>query len=322
MKEIFKEVEKIYSSKHLLVVGDVMLDKYIWGTTDRISPEAPVPVVHIENVDYHAGGAANVARNISGLGGRVSLVGLIGNDSTGSTLKTILAADDLSDHYLVSDPRRITTVKTRIIAQGQHVVRLDDEDDALASADTTAALKEIMTPLLGEVDGILLQDYNKGVLSAELISWVIARANEGFTPVYVDPKKHYFSSYQGARLFKPNYAEYLSVIRTGADLETAGEAYRKENEFDVLLITRGADGMSLFQDGNYIRIPTRARSVHDVSGAGDTVIAAFALNDVCGLEPTDSAMLANLAAGKVCEAVGVVPVTSHSLMEIVDHYQE
>ena len=322
MKEIFKEVEKIYSSKHLLVVGDVMLDKYIWGTTDRISPEAPVPVVHIENVNYHAGRAANVARNISGLGGRVSLVGLIGNDSTGSTLKTILAADDLSDHYLVSDPRRITTVKTRIIAQGQHVVRLDDEDDALASADTTAAIKEIMTPLLGEVDGILLQDYNKGVLSAELISWVIARANEGCTPVYVDPKKHHFSSYQGARLFKPNYTEYLSVIRTGVDLETAGEAYRKENEFEVLLITRGADGMFLFQDGNYIRIPTRARSVHDVSGAGDTVIAAFALNDVCGLEPTDSAMLANLAAGKVCEAIGVVPVTSHSLMEIVDHYQE
>ncbi|MEC7730780.1 MAG: PfkB family carbohydrate kinase [Candidatus Neomarinimicrobiota bacterium] len=322
MKEIFKEVEKIYSSKHLLVVGDVMLDKYIWGTTDRISPEAPVPVVHIENVDYHAGGAANVARNISGLGGRVSLVGLIGNDSTGSTLKTILAADDLSDHYLVSDPRRITTVKTRIIAQGQHVVRLDDEDDALASADTTAAIKEIMTPLLGEVDGILLQDYNKGVLSAELISWIIARANEDCTPVYVDPKKHHFSSYQGARLFKPNYTEYLSVIRTGVDLETAGEAYRKENEFEVLLITRGADGMSLFQDGNYIRISTRARSVHDVSGAGDTVIATFALNDVCGLEPTDSAMLANLAAGKVCEAVGVVPVTSHSLMEIVDHYQE
>ena len=322
MKEIFKEVEKIYSSKHLLGVGDVMLDKYIWGTTDRISPEAPVPVVHIENVDYHAGGAANVARNISGLGCRVSLVGLIGNDSTGSTLKTILAADDLSDHYLVSDPRRITTVKTRIIAQGQHVVRLDDEDDALASAGTIAAIKEIMTPLLGEVDGILLQDYNKGVLSAELISWVIARANEGCTPVYVDPKKHHFSSYQGARLFKPNYTEYLSVIRTGVDLETAGEAYRNENEFEVLLITRGADGMFLFQDGNYIRIPTRARSVHDVSGAGDTVIAAFALNDVCGLEPTDSAMLANLAAGKVCEAVGVVPVTSHSLMEIVDYYQE
>ena len=322
MKDIFKEVEKIYSSKHLLVVGDVMLDKYIWGTTDRISPEAPVPVVHIKNVDYHAGGAANVARNISGLGGRVSLVGLIGNDPTGSTLKTILAADDLSDHYLVSDPRRITTVKTRIIAQGQHVVRLDDEDNAMASVDTTAALKEIMTPLLGEVDGILLQDYNKGVLSAELISWVIARANENFIPVYVDPKNNHFSSYRGARLFKPNYAEYLSVTRTGADLETAGEAYRKENEFEVLLITRGADGMSLFHNGNYIRIPTRARSVHDVSGAGDTVIAAFALNDVCGLEPTNSAMLANLAAGKVCEAVGVVPVTSHSLMEIVDHYQE
>ena len=321
MKEKYIEIKKIYSSKHLMVVGDVMLDKYIWGTIDRISPEAPVPVVHVEKVDYHAGGAANVARNISGLGGRVSLVGLIGEGPNGSNLKTILAEDNLSNHYLVSDPNRITTVKTRIIAQGQHVARLDDEVKRVADKETTTALKIIMTPLFEKVDGILFQDYNKGVLSVELISWVMDRAKEKSIPVYVDPKKHHFSCYQGARLFKPNYAEYLSIKNIEGDLKIDGEIYRKESDFELLLITCGADGMVLLFDKNYIRIPTRARAVHDVSGAGDTVIATFALNDVCGLEPVDSAMLANLAAGKVCEEVGVFPITRETLMEIIDQYQ-
>ena len=321
MKEKFIEIKKIYSSKHLMVVGDVMLDKYIWGTIDRISPEAPVPVVNVEKVDYHAGGAANVARNISGLGGRVSLVGLIGEGPNGSNLKTILAEDNLSNHYLVSDPNRITTVKTRIIAQGQHVARIDDEVIRVADKETTTALKIVITPLFEKVDGILFQDYNKGVLSVELISWVMDRAKEKSIPVYVDPKKHHFSCYRGARLFKPNYAEYLSIKNIEGDLKIDGEIYRKENDFELLLITCGADGMVLLFDKNYIRIPTQARAVHDVSGAGDTVIATFALNDVCGLEPADSAMLANLAAGKVCEAVGVVPITSDTLMVIVDQYQ-
>ena len=135
------------------------------------------------------------------------------------------------------------------------------------------------------------------------------------------PKKRDFSCYRGARLFKPNYTEYLSINNIEEDLKIDGEIYRKENDFELLLITCGADGMVLFFDENYIRIPTRARAIHDVSGAGDTVIATFALNDVCGLEPVDSAMLANLGAGKVCEAVGGVPITKETLMEIVDQYQ-
>ena len=319
MLKLFQEVEKKYPSKHLLVIGDVMLDKYIWGDIERISPEAPVPVVHIDNVEYHAGGAANVARNISGLGGKVSLVSLIGEGSSSTTLKTILSKDNLSQQFLLSDPSRITTVKTRIIAQGQHMIRLDDEKFVLSDGRIIMALKEYILPLLQDIDGILLEDYNKGVLSPELISWIMKEAKKKSIPVYVDPKYLHFSYYRGARFFKPNYSEYVSFIDHKNNLKTNGEVFRNEHDFEVLLITKGADGMDLFYDENYIQIPTRARSVHDVSGAGDTVIATFSLNDLCGLEPTDSAMLANLAAGKVCESVGVVPITRKSLMEILEH---
>ena len=177
MLKLFQEVEKKYPSKHLLVIGDVMLDKYIWGDIERISPEAPVPVVHIDNVEYHAGGAANVARNISGLGGKVSLVSLIGEGSSSTTLKTILSKDNLSQQFLLSDPSRITTVKTRIIAQGQHMIRLDDEKFVLSDGRIIMALKEYILPLLQDIDGILLEDYNKGVLSPELISWIMKEKN-------------------------------------------------------------------------------------------------------------------------------------------------
>ncbi|MBH09422.1 MAG: D-glycero-beta-D-manno-heptose-7-phosphate kinase [Candidatus Marinimicrobia bacterium] len=321
MKEKFRELEKIYNSKHLMVVGDVMLDKYIWGAINRISPEAPVPIVDIEKIELHAGGAANVARNISGLGGKVSLVGLIGNDASGNNLKSLLKEDNYSHHFLINDPNRKTTVKTRIIAHNQHVVRLDDESNTILTDNILISLKRVIEALFDKVDGIIIQDYDKGLISPDFISWIMVEAKKSYIPVYVDPKKKYFSCYKGARLFKPNYEEYLSDRSIEIDLQTDAEMYRVDNEYEILLITLGADGMILFTDKNYYRIPTQARAVHDVSGAGDTVIATFALNDVCGIDPNESAILANLAAGKVCEAVGVVPITQKSLKEITEHYQ-
>ena len=311
-----------FTDKHILVIGDVMLDKYILGSVDRISPEAPVPVVHIEKTDHHSGGAANVARNIHGLGGKVTLIGLVGMDDSGKQLKTILSEDEGISCQLLTEVQRETIVKTRIIAQGQQVVRLDKENVTAPSHDTIESLKQAISNSLDDMDGVILQDYNKGLFTKGLIQWIMDQTREKSLPVYVDPKKHHFSFYSGARLFKPNLSEFFTGIDDETDLEKAGESFRSQHGFDLLMVTQGEKGMSLFSKDKFYQIDTKARAIHDVSGAGDTVIATFALSDVCGSPPNDSAWLANLAAGRVCEEVGVVPIDTNSLMEIVNHHHD
>ncbi|MEC9376723.1 MAG: PfkB family carbohydrate kinase [Candidatus Neomarinimicrobiota bacterium] len=322
MKVNLPEILEQYSNKRLLVIGDVMLDKYVWGTVDRISPEAPVPVVNVKNTNHHPGGAANVARNIHGLGGKVTLIGLVGEDDSGSMLKSIISLDDDICSELLSETGRETTVKTRIIAQGQQVVRLDRENIFEPKESTIEAMKDVISKSLAETDGVILQDYDKGVFTGELIEWLMERCSSKSVPVYVDPKSRHFLKFSGARLFKPNYGEFISKSNMDDDFSEAGLAFRNEYGFEVLLVTQGERGMSLFVGNKQIQIPTKARAVHDVSGAGDTVIATFALNDVCGLNPEESALLANLAAGRVCEEPGVVPITAESLAEIFAHHHD
>ncbi len=309
-----------FTDKHILVIGDVMLDKYIWGSVHRISPEAPVPVVHVERTNHHSGGAANVARNICGLGGNVTLIGLTGTDDSGKLLKSILAEDEGISCQLLSEDGRQTTVKTRIMAQGQQVVRLDRENNSTPIPATVEALKQVISNSLDTSDGVILQDYNKGVFTIDLIQWIMDQSRGKSIPVYVDPKKRHFSTFAGARLFKPNLSEFFSSVDDETDFETAGEFFRSKNGFELLLITLGEKGMSLFSEDELFQIATKAREVHDVSGAGDTVIATFALSDVCGSDPGESARLSNLAAGRVCEEVGVIPIDKDSLMEIVNHH--
>ena len=309
-----------FSKKHILVIGDVMLDKYIWGSVDRISPEAPVPVVKVEKTDYHAGGAANVAENIHGLGGEVTLIGLIGDDPYGETLHSMLKKDNRYSFQSLIETNHQTTVKTRVMAQGQQVMRMDDEITDHPSSEITDALKVSITKSLKVVDGIILQDYEKGIFSKEMIQWIMIEANQNSIPVYVDPKENNYSAYSGARLFKPNLSEFYKNVDSSSAFDPAAKSLRSDNQYEILLVTLGSDGMALFYDKEKMKIPTQARSVHDVSGAGDTVIATFVLCDLCGLEPSESAWLANIAAGRVCEEVGVVPVNTNTLVEIVNHH--
>ena len=311
-----------FPEKNILVVGDVMLDKYIWGSVERISPEAPVPVVNVERTNYHSGGAANVARNIHGLGGNVTLIGLSGNDESGKLLKSILSEDEGITCSLLTEAGRQTTVKTRIMAQGQQVVRLDRESDFTPSLETIQAIQTEIAKTLDSVDGIILTDYGKGVLTGEMITWIMDQAVSKSIPVYVDPKKNHFDLFKGARLFKPNFSEFSTMMNQDLIFEESGELFRKTNGYEILMVTQGEKGMTLFSDNQHFQITTQAREVHDVSGAGDTVISTFALSDICGNSPSDSAWLANMAAGRVCEDVGVVPISAESLLEIINHHHD
>ena len=311
-----------FSKKHILVIGDVMLDKYVWGSVDRMSPEAPVPVVKVEKTDCHAGGAANVAENIHGLGGEVTLIGLIGDDPDGENLQSILKKDNRYSFQCLIEDNHQTTVKTRVMAQGQQVVRMDDEIIDHPSSEITEALKASITKSMTAVDGIILQDYEKGIFSKETIQWIMNEANQNSIPVYVDPKETNYSAYSGARLFKPNLSEFYKNVESPSAFESAAKSLRSDNQYEILLVTLGSDGMALFYNKEKKKIPTQPRSVHDVSGAGDTVIATFAMCDLCGVEPSESAWLANIAAGRVCEEVGVVPVNTNTLVEIVHHHRD
>ena len=307
-----------FTQKHILVIGDVMLDEYIWGKVNRVSPEAPVPVVKLDNIDYHAGGAANVGENVFSLGCEVTMVGLIGNDNNGERLKNILNKEDRFNLRLVKQTGRPTTVKTRIMAQGQQVMRVDNETEEPPPTDILEELQSAVDSVIDNVDGVILQDYGKGLFSKEMILWVMERAKKASLPVYVDPKYHNYSCYSGARLLKPNSSEFWNNVEENPSLEEAASSLKVDNDYSILLVTRGAEGMSIFYNDIKEHIPTTARSVHDVSGAGDTVISTFAICDICGADPLESAWVANYAAGKVCEQAGVVPIKIDDLIDIVN----
>ena len=307
-----------FTQKHILVIGDVMLDEYIWGKVNRVSPEAPVPVVKLDNIDYHAGGAANVGENVFSLGCEVTMVGLIGNDNNGERLKNILNKEDRFNLRLVKQTGRPTTVKTRIMAQGQQVMRVDNETEEPPATDILEELQSTIDSVINDVDGVILQDYGKGLFSKEMILWVMERAKKSSLPVYVDPKDHNYSCYSGAKLLKPNSSEFWNNVEENPSLEEAAFSLKVDNDYSILLVTRGAEGMSIFYNDIKEHIPTTARSVHDVSGAGDTVISTFAICDICGADPLESAWVANYAAGKVCEQAGVVPIKIDDLIDIVN----
>ncbi len=297
-----------------------MLDTYLWGYADRISPEAPVPVVKVSKIEHNPGGAANVALNLASLGCQVSVIGLIGPDAEGKILTGLLDQKNIVCTNLVESENRPTTVKSRIIAHNQQVVRADREVNSDLSEASNEALTESVKSNLKDVDAVVLEDYNKGVLNSVSIRKLIEMANQAGKPIYVDPKKANFNSYKKIRLFKPNLFEFRNAYAENESLEAAGFKLKNELNAEILMITRGADGVSLFVGSDYHHIPTKARQVHDVSGAGDTVIATFTMSDLCGATPEESVTLSNFAAGRVCEEVGVVPITIEMLNEMLDHH--
>ncbi len=317
--EKFQELADQFSQKHILVVGDLMLDSYMWGKANRISQEAPVPVVSIDYITHNPGGAANVAWNLSSLSAKVSMAGVVGEDIQGEQLLNIISEKGIKINGIVKDKNRDTTVKTRVIAQGQQVVRTDMESLESVSEDSTQSIQNYISSIISQVDGIILADYNKGLLSKDLIQSILFSASNQNIPVYVDPKLDQFFEYKNIRLFKPNAVEFKKSMGQGIRSKTAEDLRRKLNS-DHVLITEGAGGMFLITDEGDFRIPTKARAVHDVSGAGDTVISVYTLADLAGANPEEAATIANLAAGRVCEEVGVVPINMEMLKEIFDHH--
>ena len=315
-------ISKDYTKKNILVIGDIILDAYEFGKVDRISQEAPVPIVAIDRKSHKPGGAANVALNLSGLGVNVELIGIAGDDSNHDELQGCFKHIDNISLHLVKDKSRPTSVKTRIIADGKQVARLDEEDTNDINSELEQELKNIFDLKFANADGIIIEDYNKGTLTKDVISYVKNVAAKQNIPVYVDPKQNNYDAYKGVRLFKPNLIEFNAIVRDKkfGELPESGFSFKKYINCEILLLTLGADGMSLYHNDNLDQIPTKARKVYDVSGAGDTVIATFAINDICGVEPLQSSFIANLAAGRVCEEIGVFPITVDSLKEIFTYH--
>lgn len=305
------------------VLGDLMLDRFVWGVVSRISPEAPVPVVEIEREGFHLGGAANVARNLASLGARPLLFGVVGDDEAASQLRGALRERGLSDEAVISEPGRRTTVKTRIIAHSQQVVRADWEStDDIAGEVETKALETVET-LISESRAVVLSDYAKGALTPAVIERSIALARAREIPVLVDPKLRRYRLYRGVTLVTPNQAEAAHftglVVHTDDDVQAAAESILRDLQCEGVLVTRGEQGMSLFEAGRPpVHIPTFAREVFDVTGAGDTVIAAAALALGVGASLPQAAELANRAAGIVVGKLGTAVVEPEELLSSGD----
>ena len=314
ISELFTAFEK----QKIIVIGDLMLDSYFWGTVSRISPEAPVPVVELSEETYQFGGAANVANNIMSLGAEVIPVGIVGADPNGKKLKKTFSEQGFATEGIVTLADRPTTTKTRVIADGQHVVRTDKEVTDYISAVDQKKIIRIVEHHFSGATAVVLEDYNKGLLTPELIKATISMAHKKGIKILVDPKFLNFFSYAGVTLFKPNRkeaGERLGMpIKSREEIKRCGRELRKRLDCRGVLLTLGEQGMALFEgDGNYSSIPTQAREVHDVSGAGDTVIATMAV--VLSAQGTmkEAAAIANTAAGIVCGEVGVVPIQKQQL---------
>lgn len=316
----FHALAEQFSQKHILVMGDLMLDSYMWGQANRISPEAPVPVVSVKEVTHNPGGAANVGWNIASLSANVNMAGVVGNDSHGEQLLKLMSERGMNVESVVRDTNRPTTVKTRVIANSQQVVRTDFESLDELSNESLEAVQASVLKNIKDVDAIILADYNKGLFSEKMIGSILSIANENNVPVYVDPKHDHFYLFKGVRLFKPNADEFDQAMNS-ANIEDGGRALQKILGVEFVLVTLGASGMLLTTADESIRISTKALAVHDVSGAGDTVISVFTLADLARATPEEAATMANLAAGRVCEEVGVVPIDLEMLTEMLNNHR-
>jgi D-beta-D-heptose 7-phosphate kinase/D-beta-D-heptose 1-phosphate adenosyltransferase len=302
------------------VVGDVMLDRFVWGRVTRISPEAPVPVVTIEREDHHLGGAANVASNLASLGASPLLVGVVGEDEAGGALRRALSERGLPSEALISDPSRRTTVKTRIIAHSQQVVRADWESTEDVEGEVEERTLSMVDEVVGKSRAVVLSDYSKGTLTPKVIERAITASRSRGVPILVDPKVHRYRLYRGVTLVTPNAneaARFTGIdVRSEGDLEIAAGRILDELDCEAVLITRGEQGMSLYQrERPALHIATAAREVFDVTGAGDTVIAAAALALACGESLPRAAELSNRAAGIVVGKLGTASVTPEELLE-------
>ena len=322
-----KEIVGSFADLQILVIGDCMLDEYLWGSVSRISPEAPVPVVDVQEESVTLGGAANVASNVTTLGGTARLVGVIGDDAGGGSFLERMERRGIRLEGIVESKLRPTTVKTRIVAHSQHVVRADREARTPLEASEAAWVQDTALRLLETSHALIVSDYGKGVVSQALLGVLIPAAREAGCPVAVDPKMTEFRSYRGATVITPNKKEAGEaagrLILDEESLQEVGWALVKDLDLGALLITRGEEGMSLFEaGGGSVHLPTRAREVYDVTGAGDTVISALVLSLAAGASMVEAAEIANHAARIAVGQVGTTSVTQQALLqsfETVEH---
>jgi len=329
MKSIIKHKRAVailnnFKKASVLVIGDLVMDHFVWGKVRRISPEAPVPVVEVSSESFMLGGAANVVNNIHSLGGKVLVCGVVGRDEMGKKLIHELRLKGISSDGVIVEDGRPTSVKTRVIAHSQQVVRFDREKKEKVHLDTVKTIMDYVSEKINSFDSIIISDYAKGVISEELVEEVIALAKKKDKPIAVDPKVSHFDFYKYATIVTPNNDEASMAsgieIENEAGLLRAGEVLLNKLGSDAVLITRGEHGMSLFENnGEITHIPTVAKEVYDVSGAGDTVIGTVALSMASGASLKEAAVISNFAAGIVVGKIGTATVTPKELKDAVDN---
>jgi D-glycero-beta-D-manno-heptose-7-phosphate kinase len=316
------KLKKDFKGLNVAVIGDMMLDCYFQGDVKRISPEAPVPVVEVGNEFFRFGGAANVALNILKLGGNPLPIGVIGYDNEGTIFNSLVNESNISSDGIFVDEARPTTSKTRVIAHNQHVVRIDKESKDYLARKLQIKILKYLEEHSNSLHAIILQDYNKGVLSSSLVEKIIRLAKSKKIIITVDPKFNNFFSYREVTVFKPNRKEAEDVlgmkIRTDEDISAAGVRILKKINSRYVLLTLGEEGIAVFEKGKAEkRMPTKARKVADVSGAGDTVISTLTMALAAGADIFEASYLANYAGGIVCEEIGIVPIELDRLFSIV-----
>jgi D-glycero-beta-D-manno-heptose-7-phosphate kinase len=333
IKTNIQEVFDSFAGKQILIIGDVMIDAYIWGSVDRISPEAPVPVVAVQKREHRLGGAANVALNIRNLGGIPILCSITGDDEKGMLFTELLREQDLPENGIIKSDQRKTTVKFRVIGNNAQMLRVDEESSHLLTHDETSRLLQIIHEIIlsNAIGAIVFEDYDKGVITPELISQVVDMAGKSNIPIAVDPKKNHFLAYEHVHLFKPNLKELregLKIDHDLSDLRALKMATRELHEklhIGMVMVTLSDKGIFLSRimgEDMYEEwlIPAHTRSIADVSGAGDTVIGTAAMCLASHVAADLMAALCNLAGGLVCEYVGVVPVDKNKLFEEARKY--
>lgn len=323
-----KEVNTIFESfknKRILIIGDIMIDAYLWGDVNRISPEAPVPVVAVRRRENRLGGAANVARNIKALGAEPVLCSVIGDDFKGDEFLQLLEEENMPQHGIIRSKKRVTTTKFRVLGNNTQMLRVDEEmTQALDDTDKISLINKAKEMIKGHnVDAVIFQDYDKGVISAELIKEATVSANENQIPVTVDPKRKHFMDYKNVTLFKPNLKELKEGLQTEFDkndmdaIESSADHLQSKLSCKMLMVTLSENGIyikyGLGDDGKAYSEPAHKREISDVSGAGDTVISTATLCLAHKMPPADIAAISNLAGGLVCEEAGVVPINPEKL---------
>ncbi|MFC1742430.1 D-glycero-beta-D-manno-heptose-7-phosphate kinase [Candidatus Riflebacteria bacterium] len=320
-----KELLIQFKKQNILVIGDLMLDRYIWGRVERISPEAPVPIVLVNKEEIVCGGACNVAANIARLGARASMVGFLGNDFYGRQLDAELKKISICTDGIIVEPGRQTTVKSRIIGNNQQIARIDREEIEPRGLEMEHKLMSRIESIIkkNNITGIVISDYAKGAISGPVLDYVIRLARKSSIFVSVDPKLKNFHLYKDVGIITPNHAETSQTLGIYLDSEDkfleAGRTLLKRHKSEAILITRGANGMQLFEKSGRIQhIPTKARKVFDVTGAGDSVIATFALTKACNSTFVEAAEVSNFAAGYVVGILGTATCNPENLLEFFD----